>query len=455
MQYRSLAVASAAIALACGQAAPAQDFRVLQIPYGGGSAPGVPQDVADPDATAEEIADDAARDLKDRSYYNRPGATLEDYNADWQTCRLIARGSRTPSGMATYVYNPAFVSPLAAGIGSGIGAGLGALIAEGVQRRANRRACLLIKGWRLVRMTDAEQRQVAAMSPAGQQAFFAKAVGAENPSGEIEERTSFVLAPDPELDLDAPVAGEPSLWLGKSKISPTSPIVLGPNEGAVVLAFRRPDAKSAGRSGKLRLLKFKAERLDLDLPRKGVKEDKQISFVRLVESKDRKAPYELQVVRLTPGYYVIDSTSAGSTLPMTTNCFGAPIFEVKAGETVYLGDWIPFMDVRLSNGDKLFGTLAFAPHFDQASSALARFQPALTESMTPAALANGATYSCAGMTMDRSELPGIAAMELALAKEPAGDAGDQAETNMPVGTADEAGSTATEVEVAEESGSAV
>ena len=58
------------------------------------------------------------------------------------------------------------------------------------------------------------------------------------------------------------------------------------------------------------------------------------------------------------------------------------------------------------------------------------------------------------MTMDRSELPGIAAMELALSKEPAGDAGDPAES-MPVGRADEAGSSATDAEVAEASGSAV
>ena len=67
----------------------------------------------------EEIAKDAARDLKDNRFYNKPGATRAQYDADWQTCRLIARGSVTPSGSATYVYNPAVVSPLAAGEISG------------------------------------------------------------------------------------------------------------------------------------------------------------------------------------------------------------------------------------------------------------------------------------------------------------------------------------------------
>ena len=44
----------------------------------------------------EEIAKDSARDLKDSRFYNKPGATRAQYDADWQECRLIARGSKTP-----------------------------------------------------------------------------------------------------------------------------------------------------------------------------------------------------------------------------------------------------------------------------------------------------------------------------------------------------------------------
>ena len=43
------------------------------------------------DDTPEEIAKDAARDLKDNRFYNKPGATRAQYDADWQECRLIAR----------------------------------------------------------------------------------------------------------------------------------------------------------------------------------------------------------------------------------------------------------------------------------------------------------------------------------------------------------------------------
>ena len=93
-----------------------------------------------PDSTdsPEEIAKDAARDLKDNRFYNKPGATRAEYDAQWQECRLIARGSRISNGDMT-LYNPALynpsISPLAAGVGGGIGAMIGAAIAEGVQRR--------------------------------------------------------------------------------------------------------------------------------------------------------------------------------------------------------------------------------------------------------------------------------------------------------------------------------
>jgi len=133
--------------------------------------------------TPEEIAQDAQRDLRDSRFYNRPGATRADYDSEWQTCRLIARGSVTPSGVTTYTYNPAVISPLAAGIGAGIGNAIGQAIAEGILRRANRRQCLLIRGWRLVEVSDADQARIAAMPEAERNAYFNTIVGAADVQG--------------------------------------------------------------------------------------------------------------------------------------------------------------------------------------------------------------------------------------------------------------------------------
>ena len=131
---------------------------VINIPYGGVTPAPVPITPPPTDDTPESIAREAAGDLKDGYFYNRPGATRAQYDADWQECRLIARGSRTPSGTIPYSYNPAVISPLAAGVGGALGGLIAGALAEGQQRRANRRACLLIRGWRLVQMRPADWR---------------------------------------------------------------------------------------------------------------------------------------------------------------------------------------------------------------------------------------------------------------------------------------------------------
>jgi hypothetical protein len=164
---------SITIALAMAlAAAPAEDAKPKQA-----------AEIAEPKDSPEEIAKDAAGDLKDSRFYNKPGATRAQYDADWQECRLIARGSRTPSGSVPFFYNPAVISPIAAGIGAGIGGLIAGAIQQSAARRANRRACLLFKGWRLVEVDDAERERVAAMSDADRDAYFNTILGAAEVKG--------------------------------------------------------------------------------------------------------------------------------------------------------------------------------------------------------------------------------------------------------------------------------
>lgn len=146
--------------------------------------------------TPDEIAQDAARDLKDSRFYNKPGATRADYDKAWQECRLIARGSRTPGGTSVIVYNPNVISPAAAGAAGAAGSLIGALIAEGEARRANRRECLLVRGWRWVEVDSATRAKVAAMSDAERSAYFDRIVGATDLNGfEVTEWTNSFAAP--------------------------------------------------------------------------------------------------------------------------------------------------------------------------------------------------------------------------------------------------------------------
>ncbi|MDR7060820.1 hypothetical protein [Sphingopyxis sp. BE235] len=359
--------------------------------------------------TPEEIAEDAARDLKDSRFYNKPGASRAEYDADWQSCRLIARGSQTPAGSVP-IYNPAMynpaISPLAAGIGGGIGAAIGAAIVEGQMRRANRRNCLLIKGWRLVELPAAQSAKVAAMSDAERQSYFETVVGAQTVDGTITEMTSFTPVADDRLNMNGALAGPASLFLGK-KVDPAAPFALGENEGGLVVAFRRNDAGSAGRSGRVQIRRFDRENGDLFYqPRDWKKKGDRTTYASEFVSKDKKAAYELQVVKLTPGWYVLQTDAVGMVPPNTTNCFGAPAFEVKAGEYAYLADATPFLDAALATGRRHTG-MGYARNFNEAKAAMAGFQPDVAARMAEARIENLATYSCAGQVMTRMDFPGV------------------------------------------------
>ena len=399
------AVAASAI-LSSGAFAQA----TMLVPYGGDKAAPVPQTPPqDPKDSPEEIAKDAARDLKDTRFYNKPGATRAQYDADWQECRLIARGSRTPSGSIPYYYNPAVVSPLAAGIGGGIGGMIGAAIVQGQQRRENRRSCLLIRGWRMVELPGADAARITAMSDTDRSAYFNTIVGAADVKGKITEAKSFELAADPNLRLDTPLTGVGTVWLGK-KVDTAAPVALGPNEGAVVIGYRRVEPAAAGRSASVVLLRYDPSARDVVYkPKDWKKLGDKTTYASTLSSHDKKAMYEVQVIRLTAGDYVVDTTSVGAVLPTTTNCFGAPTFRVGAGEVLYLGDFVPYMDAKLSTGDKL-NALAFTRHIEDARRTLIVLQRAVATALKPANIRNRATYACSGITMTRWDIAGMDAM---------------------------------------------
>lgn len=364
-----------------------------------GSVAATAQDVAAvPVDTPEEIAKDAARDLKDSRFYNRPGATRAQYDADWQDCRMIARGSRTPSGAVPTYYNTGVASPLAAGVGGAIGGAIGAAIVEGQMRRANRRACLMIRGWRLVEVPAAQATAVAAMTDAQRSQYFDGIVGATDVPGEITERTSFTQATAALPDFDGPIGTAGIVFMGK-KVDPASPLTLAPGEGAVVFAFRRPSAASAGRSGQIDFARYDMAQRDLVYrPRDWKKRGDVTTYLESALSQDRLAGYEVHVRRLTAGDYVMSGRSVGRTPVVTNYCFGAPTFHVAAGEIVYVGDFVPTMHAKLND-------LVHTSHIEDARRILAARQPDLANRMTAATIRDRATFACSATMMDRWDLP--------------------------------------------------
>ncbi len=113
---------AASLLAACGTAHIAYAQATLPMTYGGTKPPAVAQTpAADPAIRRRDRQGCGARPQR-QPFLQSAGATRAQYDAAWQRCRLIARGSRTPSGSIPYYYNPALMSPIAAGIGGGIGA---------------------------------------------------------------------------------------------------------------------------------------------------------------------------------------------------------------------------------------------------------------------------------------------------------------------------------------------
>jgi hypothetical protein len=370
-----------------------------------------------PDDSAAEIAEDAARDLKDNRFYNKPGATRAQYDADWQECRLIARGSRTPSGTVPVFYNPNIISPVAAGAAGGLGAFIGAKIAEGIQRRANRRSCLLVKGWRLVEVDDATKAKVAAMTDADRDAYFATIVGADRVDGKIEVFENALAAPKLAAGLNpgGKVTAPAALTAGK-KVD-LGAFKLAPGQGAILVGFRRPDDHSLGKSASASFARYDAEQGDLHYqPRDWKKKGDKTTYGVHARSIDKKAGHELHILPVTAGRYVLSSAQAGPYNPqqITTFCLGAPSFEVKEGEIVYFGDLTPYMSAPASDGGKLLA-MPYSSDAEGARALLAGRKAALAGSFRSAELQNDATWGCIGQAMTAYRVK-----ETAVASIPAG-----------------------------------
>jgi hypothetical protein len=387
-----LAGAALAGALALSHAATAQTFRPLQLPDGFYQRAAERGRPPLPPAERERVVGRASADFSGASYYNRPGGTWDDYLRDWYDCEAVTNGSRIPEGLTNYVKSPSLLSPRETGIGVTIGGAIGTGDNLYAIQEANRRACMQVRGWRHVTPDAAEGQRISALSDAAFLEWVKGAIGSPNPVGAVESSANARLPDNPAIAPDATPPGEPSLRISGGG-DPHAPLALGPGEGALVLAFRRPDKGSAGQRAAIMLRRYDLARADLMAPAPGDRGTEAYSVP--IQSSERDRGYELQIVRLPAGHYVVDGTSVDGSLPDKSNCFGAPLIEVPAGQAVYAGDWVPYHNVKLGKGKILPDALVLVGFPDQSRAALARFQPALAEGLKPMAVANGASYTCA------------------------------------------------------------
>lgn len=196
------------------------------------------------------------------------------------------------------------------------------------------------------------------------------------------------------------------------------PVTLAPEQGAILVAFRRPDSMSLGKSGVFAFARYDLENRDLVYQPKGARKagDSKTYWVE-VASTAKKSVVEYHLMPVSPGDYVLYGGTPGVKQLMSTFCFGSPTFSVRAGEVVYFGDITPYTGAKLADGRKV-PAMAYSSNPEAARAALAK-QKALAAAFRPAELRNQATYSCAGQAMMRYVVPGAPELEpLAPAAEP-------------------------------------
>ncbi|MES2442486.1 MAG: hypothetical protein V4574_06615 [Pseudomonadota bacterium] len=361
---------------------------------------------AAPAQTAQENAREAAEDLTPQHFYNRPDATRAQYEADWGACRLIARGAPPPS--RNFPKNPGGSPGVVGGV---VGAVLADALTESAERRVSRGNCMLTRGWRQYSLDAAEKKRVQSLGEAERAAWFDRAIGARSAPGLPYGRIAFSMPRDPALVTDGTLQMPGSVYAGR-KVDPAVSISPGPGEAIVVLAWRRPAKGSTGRAGLVRIARYDRANRELDYP-PDPKQGGTITYSVDAESIDRNAPYEVQVLRLTPGDYVLAGSAVSRILLVNPNpnfyCMGAPLFHAGAGQTLYIGDFTPFWGAKMSDGGWMYG-VGYSRHLEDARTTLASKQPALAAAMQQAQMVDRAPFTCVAGLMDRWDLPGLEAL---------------------------------------------
>lgn len=187
----------------------------------------------------------------------------------------------------------------------------------------------------------------------------------------------------------------------------TLSVRLEPGEGAILVGFRRPDSVSRGKSGAVAFARYDPATRDLILePRDAEDRGDETTYWVLARSDDRRAELEYALMIVSEGDYVLFGATPGPERRVyNTFCLGAPAFRVDAGEIAYFGEVTPYIDARMTDGERA-SAMAYSSHPDDARAFLAGEQPGLETLMREAELRNGATYGCGGQEMLAYAVPG-------------------------------------------------
>lgn len=330
-------------------------------------------------------------------YFHKAGATWADHTVDMRQCFADARAFHQARDNSYDYYKPGtFSDNLANELGSGLGKAAAGAMLDHAARPANIENCMVAHGWEVVRTSkrlDRDKPQVLAeaLSPLvgaasvdGEvvRAFANEAANAETviykPTMPFTTQSLSFVAFDAEETIrrqtEKPAAAKPMATRPSPdpvlSLTPDKLGSVGPSEGIVVVRFNGKASRS---------ITFTRQG-----PAGAAPSDGKPDAFRAQARGKAKDPVVVFV--LPPGRWALSAIDSGATLNLAAVfCYGAPGFDLRAGEVVFAGAFDSKGSRNLPDMD-LTG----------AKQTLAADKPDLAEKLQAAHYVNGHRLSCGG-----------------------------------------------------------
>ena len=164
------------------------------------------------------------------------------------------------------------------------------------------------------------------------------------------------MRPSPFI-LAALLATPAAAQLSVTKPTPLElPVTMAPHQGALLVAFRRPDGWSAGKSGTIAFARYDPARHDMIARPKDAKKNGDTNTYWIqASSKDSKAALEYRLMLVSAGDYVLYGAAPGpGGMVMNSFCYNSVTLRVNAGEVVYFGDVTPYIAAKRADGGPFY-----------------------------------------------------------------------------------------------------
>lgn len=358
------------------------------------------------------------------TYFNRANATQAEHDAELRTCIGLAARLVQPDPTAGAGAGGGLLGALVVGVVRGMQQGMTAR--RGVV--ANTANCMVLNGWRLVQVDETLGAELAELEQPALAERLAPMIGAAEPTGVIvrtfhnEAAVREVAVYGPAGDLDkiplsfqalAPVEEDEQATAAAAEPASERPRLRRPRSAANPRPLSSRDIAALTPESTLVVVNI-AGTLGLG--------GTSLSFARLGDGEiapgyvdglpDRfiatlpqpafalaSRPHEVtRVFEVPPGRWAL--TSLGISMWTTHFCFGAPFFEIAAGEVVFIRLDL-LADARVPS---------YSP--EAAAAAMAEFPSHVLERARAAAFTNGHPSTCGGSSAFYAwEIPGAPYLE--------------------------------------------